>query len=154
MITAAKLRTVDAIRDVKNGASLRGPCRTHDVNRAYVRRRLQGVMTRNEYNSTLQRVPKQQEASLSHWIIVQGNLGYAPPHSRFRAFAQRLLINSGSTERLGAKWVSRFLERHPEIRTIKGVAIDYKGLGPDFETGINFIASLLWDGPRFRNMLH
>ena len=86
------------------------------------------MRTREDYNETLQKLSKHQEDGLSKWIVIQGKLGYAPPHARLRAYAQRLLINSGSTERLGKKWVARFLDRHPEIRTLKGRAIDYRRL--------------------------
>ncbi|RYP75175.1 hypothetical protein DL769_003867 [Monosporascus sp. CRB-8-3] len=58
----------------------------------------------------------------------QGQLRYAPPHARFRTYAQRLLIKSNSPERLGKKWVTRFLQRHRKVRTLKGRAIDYRRL--------------------------
>ena len=111
-----------------NGRSLRAASKIHQVERTYLRRRIEGVRTREDYNETLQKLSKHQEDGLSKWIVIQGKLGYAPPHARFRAYAQRLLINSGSTERLGKKWVTRFLDRHPEIRTLKGRAIDYRRL--------------------------
>lgn len=128
MLYPAKVRAARAVREVKNGGTIAGSSKAHDVERTYVRRRIKGIMTREEYNESLQKLSKQQEKLLSQWIVIQDQLGYAPPHARFRCFAQRLLINSGSTERLGTKWVSRFLERYPEIRTIKGVAMDYKRL--------------------------
>lgn len=128
MTLAVQLRARRAIDDVTNGRSLRAASKIHQVERTYLRRRIEGVRTREDYNETLQKLSKHQEDGLSKWIVIQGKLGYAPPHARFRAYAQRLLINSGSTERLGKKWVTRFLDRHPEIRTLKGQAIDYRRL--------------------------
>ena len=128
MTRAAKLRAIDAIKDHSNGRSLRSAARDHQVERTYCRRRIEGIPTREEYNEGLQKLSKQQEAGLAHWIAIQGRLGYAPPHARFRKYAQRMVINSGSTERLGAKWVTRFLKRNPAIRTIKTRAMDYRRL--------------------------
>ena len=110
-----QFRAPAAINDVTNGRSLRAASKIHQVERTYLRRRILGVRTREEYNETHQKLSKHQEGGLVRWIFVQGKLGYAPPHARFRAYAQRLLVNSGSTERLGKKWVTRFLKRYPEI---------------------------------------
>ncbi|RYP19598.1 hypothetical protein DL766_008401 [Monosporascus sp. MC13-8B] len=70
---------------------------------------------------------QRQEATVIR-DVPHGKLGYVPPYARFRQYAQRVLTNSGSNERLGAKWVTRFLERNPEIRTLKGRAMDYRRL--------------------------
>ena len=47
-----------------------------------------------------------------------------------------MLLNTGKTERLGKRWVTRFLKRHPEVRTLKGRTIDYRRLnGATVATG-------------------
>ncbi|RYO82061.1 hypothetical protein DL762_006793 [Monosporascus cannonballus] len=117
-----------AIDEVIRGRSLRLASKGYQVDRRYISRRIQGIRTKEEFDESRQKLSRVQEEVLAHWVIVQGQLGYAPPHSRFRLYAQRLLINNGSPERLGKGWVARFLRRHPEIRTLKGKTIDYKRL--------------------------
>lgn len=128
MTLAQQHRAVKAIDEVANGRSILAASKAHQVERTYVRRRIEGIRTKQEESQRRQKVSDQMETSLAKWIVIQGNLGYAPPHARFRNFAQRLLINTGSSQVLGKKGVKRFLKRHPEVRTIKGVAIDYKRL--------------------------
>ena len=143
MSLATKSRARRALRDVERGKSIRQSSRDHDVERTYIRRRIDGVPTRKEADEAKQKLSKTQEDSLARWVVVQGKLGYAPPHARFRAFAQQLLTNSGSTERLGNKWVTRFLGRHPEIRTLKGIAMDYKRLNGATPTSARALHSRL-----------
>ncbi|RYO92532.1 hypothetical protein DL764_008115 [Monosporascus ibericus] len=125
---AAQLRAAKAIDEVTNGRSIRAASKLHQVERTYLRRRIEGIQTREEYNKSRQKVTDVLEDRLAKWIVTQGQLGYAPPHARFRAYAQRLLVKSGSRERLGKRWVTRFLQRHHEVRTFKGWAIDYRRL--------------------------
>ncbi|RYP03077.1 hypothetical protein DL765_010610 [Monosporascus sp. GIB2] len=125
---AAQLRASKAIDEVANGRSIRAASKLHQVERTYLRRRIEGIQTREEYNKSRQKVTDVLEDRLAKWIVTQGQLGYAPPHARFRLYAQRLLINSGCPERLGKRWVLRFLRRHQEIRTLRARAIDYRRL--------------------------
>ena len=143
MTLAAKHRTLKALREVKRGKSVASAAKNNDVERTYLRRRIEGIPTRQLSDEARQKLSKTQEARLSKWIILQGKLGYAPPHHRFRGFAQRVLANSGSTEQLGAKWVQRFLARHPEIRTIKGIAMDYQRLNGATPTSARALHSRL-----------
>ncbi|RYP34503.1 hypothetical protein DL766_002945 [Monosporascus sp. MC13-8B] len=128
MQLSAQFRAAQAIDEVTRGRSLRSASKGYQVDRRYISRRIQGIRTKEEFDESRQKLLRVQEEALAHWVIVQGQLGYAPPHSRFRLYAQRLLINNGSPERLGKGWVARFLRRHPEIRTLKGKTIDYKRL--------------------------
>ncbi|RYP57149.1 hypothetical protein DL771_011509 [Monosporascus sp. 5C6A] len=128
MQLAAQFRAAQAIEEVKRGRSLRSASKGYQVDRLYITRRINGVRTKQEVDKARQKLSRVQEEALANWVIVQGHLGYAPPHSRFRLYAQRLLINNGSPERLGKGWVARFLRRYPEIRTLKGTTIDYRRL--------------------------
>ena len=152
MSLAAKYRTVQALRDQKRGKSVRSSAGDNGVERTYLRRRIKGIPTRAEVNESRQKLSKRQESLLAKWIIVQGKLGYAPPHTRFRTFAQRMLANSGSDEVLGKKWVTRFLERHPDIRTIKGIAMDYQRLNGATPTSARALHDRL-DLPEVRKIL-
>ncbi|RYO96180.1 hypothetical protein DL765_011661 [Monosporascus sp. GIB2] len=128
MQLSAQFRAAQAIDEVTRGRSLRSASKGYQVDKRYISRRIQGVRTKEKFDESRQKLSRVQEENLAHWVIVQGQLGYAPPHSRFRLYAQRLLINNGSPKRLGKGWVARFLRRHPEIRTLKGRIIDYKRL--------------------------
>ncbi|RYO96801.1 hypothetical protein DL765_011374 [Monosporascus sp. GIB2] len=139
MPLAAQLRASKALDEVANGRSIRAASKLHQVERTYLSRRIRGVQTREEYNESLLKVSKALEDKLAKWIVIQGQLGYAPPHARFRAYAQRLLLKSGSHERLGRKWVTRFLQRHHEVRTLKGRAIDYRRLNGATEATCNVL---------------
>ncbi|RYP74072.1 hypothetical protein DL771_003261 [Monosporascus sp. 5C6A] len=136
---AAQLRAAKAIDEVADGRSIRAASKRYQVERTYLRRRIEGIQTREEYNKDRQKVSEVLEDRLAKWIVTQGQLGYAPPHARFRAYAQRLLVNSNSRERLGKKWVTRFLQRHHEIRTLKGRAIDYRRLNGATEATCNVL---------------
>ena len=66
------------------------------------------------------RLSKDQEAYLVIWILRQESLGYAPSHQQIRACVMALLNQQNNTEKLGLNWVSRFIQRHPEIKTKPG----------------------------------
>ena len=63
------------------------------------------------------RLSKDQEAYLVLQILRQESLGYAPSHQQIRACVMALLNQQNNTEKLGLNWVSRFIQRHPEIKT-------------------------------------
>lgn len=63
---------------------------------------------------------KNQEDKLVIWIRRQESLGYAPSHSQIRACVLRLLQQQGDNPELGRHWVSKFIQRHPELRTKMG----------------------------------
>ncbi|RYP61877.1 hypothetical protein DL771_009966 [Monosporascus sp. 5C6A] len=128
MQLSAQFRAAQAIEEVSRGRSLRSASKGYDVDRRYITRRIEGVPTREEVNEAQQKLSRVQEEGLAYWVIVQGQLGYAPPHSRFRLYAQRLLIHNGNPQRLGKGWVTRFLRRNPDIKTLKGTTINYKRL--------------------------
>ncbi|RYP37684.1 hypothetical protein DL766_001425 [Monosporascus sp. MC13-8B] len=107
---AAQLGAAKAIDEVANGRSIRAASKLHQVERTYFRRRIEGIRTREERDEDRQKVPKVLEDHLAKWVVIQGQLG------------------SGSRERLGKKWVTRFLQRHHEIKIFKGRAIDYRRL--------------------------
>ncbi|RYP65642.1 hypothetical protein DL771_008194 [Monosporascus sp. 5C6A] len=128
MQLAAQFRAAQAIEEVKRGRSLRSASKGYQVDRLYITCRINGIRTKQEVDEARQKLSRVQEEALANWVIVQSYLGYAPPHSRFRLYVQRLLINNGSPERLGKGWVARFLRRYFEIRTLKGTTIDYRRL--------------------------
>ena len=69
MTLASQLRAQRAIEDVTNGRSIRAASKIHQVERTYLRRRIQGVRTREEYNEGRQKLSKHQEYGLARWIF-------------------------------------------------------------------------------------
>ena len=114
-----------ALQDIAAGQSIRETARQYHISKDYLRRRLNGVDTRKEVNETRQSLSKSQEQQLVDWVLLQARLGWAPPHSRFRLFAQRIYIQSGGQNRLGKHWHVAFFRRHPEVKSIRSTGIDF-----------------------------
>lgn len=57
-------------------------------------------------------------------MLLQARLGWAPPHSRFHFFALTVHRQSGG-EHLGKHWYEAFFSRHPEIKLIRSMGIDF-----------------------------
>jgi hypothetical protein len=71
-----------------------------------------------------QRLSSAQEKHLAAWILVQDALGVAPTHQQVKEFARRILEASGDTRPVGKHWISAFLARNPEIKSMRGKAFD------------------------------
>jgi hypothetical protein len=63
---------------------------------------------------------RNQEDKLVTWILRQESLGYAPSHSQIRACVLGLLQQQGGKAKLGQHWVSKFIQRQPELRNKMG----------------------------------
>lgn len=108
----------DAILDfTDNGFSLRKAAEKRGVPRATLSSRLYGQTALADQTQPHQHLSKNQEARLSTWILRQESLGYAPSHSQIRACVLALLQQQGSKVIVGRHWVSKFIKRHPEIKT-------------------------------------
>ena len=90
-----------AIKQVLEGQSLRSVAGQYHVSRHTLNRRINGVAPKELAHSHRQSLSPTLEKGLADWILTQGRLGWAPPFSRFRWFAQRLLINSGHSGVIG-----------------------------------------------------
>lgn len=76
-------------------------------------------------------------------MLLQARLGWAPPHGRFRFFAESILRESGSAEPLGRRWHHRFFKRWPQVKTVMSTGIDYQRLNGASRTNIEeFFARL------------
>src|SRR5436190_4245106 len=112
---------VNAIFDITdNGLSHPQASQKHGVPRQTIQNRLRGIGPQGEQEQSGQRVSKAQEARLAQWILRQEALGYAPSNAQIRACVTTLLQKQGDTEPLGKNWVSRFIERTPEVKNKMG----------------------------------
>ncbi|KAF4415066.1 hypothetical protein FACUT_13714 [Fusarium acutatum] len=109
---------IDAIQDVTdNGLSQYRAAQKHGVPPATLSHRLRGLPSKSEVTQPAQLLSKSQETRLVIWILRQESLGYAPSHSQVRATVAALLRQQGQEVTIGVHWISRFMKRHPAIKT-------------------------------------
>ena len=108
----------EALLDVTdNGLSQRKADEKWGVPQQTLSARLRGQGALADQEQPKQRLSKSQEDRLVTWILRQESLRYAPSHSQIRACVLGLLKQQGSDPKLGRHWVSRFIQRHAELRT-------------------------------------
>ena len=106
--------------------SVRAAAAAYNVNEATLRRRLKGQSTsRQVARQKQQLLSPTQEALISTWVLDCEQGGYSISHAQLREFALLLLSSTGGPSTLGHNWSSRFLYRHPELRTKIGKKIDH-----------------------------
>ncbi|XP_044718790.1 helix-turn-helix, psq domain-containing protein [Hirsutella rhossiliensis] len=94
----------NAIIDVtKNGLSQYRAAQKYDIPQQSISDRLKGQVALADQIQPRQLLSKSQEARLVSWILRQESLGYAPP-----------------TRTVGRNWVSKFINRHPDIKNKRG----------------------------------
>jgi hypothetical protein len=109
---------VDAMLDVSdNGLSQYQAAQKHGIPPTTLSDRLRGLSSKSEITQPAQLLSKSQEARLVTWILRQESLGYAPSHSQVRATVAALLRQQGQEVTIGVHWISRFMKRHPAIKT-------------------------------------
>jgi hypothetical protein len=118
----------NAILDITdNKLSLTQAAGKHGVPKQTLSDRFNGQGAMADQIQPGERLSKDQEARLATWILRQESVGYAPSHSQIRACVVALLnqqstkaIGENDKDKLGRNWVSRFIQRHPEIKTKVG----------------------------------
>lgn len=113
-----------ALSEVAGGSSIRAVAKQYHVSKDNLRRRIKGTITRKEFNAERQSLSPAQEQQLVDWVLLQARLGWAPPYSRFRLFAQRIYHQSGGQKRLGKHQHLRFFARRPEVEAARATSID------------------------------
>ena len=110
-----------AITDIlENGISQRLASQKWGIPQTTLSSRLHGQTPIGDQEQPHQLLSKTQEARLVTWILRQESMGYAPSHSQLRECVVALLKQQGSNLKPGRHWITRFLERHPEIKTKRG----------------------------------
>jgi hypothetical protein len=67
-----------------------------------------------------QRLSHNYEVRIKAWVLRQEFLGYGLSYSQIRAAVEALLKQRGDTTPLGVNWVSRFVNKHPDLKTKLG----------------------------------
>ena len=104
--------------------SIRSVARAYDVPHNTLLRRLNGGKDRSHGHDAQMILTPNQEGLLVNWILEQERLGHVPTGLLVRELAAEIGRNSGTKPTISEKWITRFKERHPEIRTKIGRAIN------------------------------
>ncbi|KAF6517521.1 hypothetical protein HZS61_003082 [Fusarium oxysporum f. sp. conglutinans] len=117
----------NAIADVKNGVSLKTAAKKKNgLPPSTLRGRLTGAQSRQVARQEQLRLTTDQEDDLERWILRQEKLGHAPTHAQVRTMVRSVLARHGDHAPLGRKWTTRFVERHPALKTKLGRRTDWE----------------------------
>lgn len=108
---------VNAIFDItENGMSQYRAAQKYGIPQQTISSRFKGQTALADQIQPGKHLSRNQEDKLVTWILRQESLGYAPSHSQIRACVLALQKQQGNTQKLGRNWVSKFINRHSELR--------------------------------------
>lgn len=110
------------------GISVRKAAERWAVPRSTIQARTNGTAPRKEAFEPLKRLSAAQESHLVSWILIQDAIGNPPTHEQVRKIASRLCHLNGDNYDLGKSWLHGFLNRNPEIKTLRGKRLDFERL--------------------------
>ena len=115
-----------AIEDLENGVfdTIAAAARVYNLDRTTLSRRVKGTTNRSAAHTEQQILSPEQESLLAQWILQLEDTGHAVGHAQVKDMAVQILRFSGKSHTVGKNWVTRFLQRHPEIHTKTGKKID------------------------------
>ena len=99
-----------------NGISISQAAQRWGIPHNTLSTRMDGIPAVSEQIQPNQKLSNYQEDQLALWILRQEALGYAPSHSQIRACVLTLLSRQGLEASLGRNWVSRFIQKRPELK--------------------------------------
>ena len=106
--------------------SLRGVERAYDVSRKTVKRRASGIQPRRGTPALNRRLTLIQEESLKQWILSMDQRGMPPRIATVRQMASILAAqHARPATPVGACWVSRFINRHEDLKSKYNRKYDY-----------------------------
>jgi len=144
----------NAEQDILAGISQRQASDKHGVPRSTLRHRILGTQVCKQAHENQQRLTQGQEDLIVQWILRQESLGYAPTHANVRALAASILAEQADIYSIGKHWVTRFIGRHPSIKTKVGKKIDYARVNEATPENINKFFNLYstvdWIKPKNR----
>ena len=127
MTTATEQSIQDALLAYSSGEypSIRAAATAYGVDRMTLARRLKGGNTRREARVSQQTLSPIQEDLLIKWITDLDIAGAPPSFAQVREFAGMVSNASGGPPTIGKNWITRFLQRHPTIKSKVGRKIEY-----------------------------
>jgi hypothetical protein len=103
--------------------SIRSVAAAHNIPHVTLSRRAKGYLSRPLAHEHQQLLSNEQERLLKRWIIDLEAQGHAPAFNNIRELAAIVSGSSGGPRKVGKNWISRFLQRHPEIHSKVGKKI-------------------------------
>lgn len=104
--------------------SVRALAKVYNVAEATLRRYSKGQLPRGEIIANCRKLDNLEESVLVREILNLDLRGFAPRISDVEDMANRLLKTRDAT-RVGTRWVQRFIQRHPELKTRLSRPYDY-----------------------------
>ena len=119
-----------AIQAVNSGQSIRKASQMWGVPFSTLRDRVVGhAQPKGQFEAqSMQKLSPYHEKHLADWVLAQEALGLPVKHQQIEVFANRILLASGSTEKVGKHWLQKFLKRYPALKTKKDRRMDIKRL--------------------------
>jgi hypothetical protein len=117
MATVREQLIQSAIEKVQQGATQAKAAALYGIPPSTLSVRLRGATTIKHSKIHKQRLSPSQEIFLTDWCLNEESAGRAPSRRQVTAFAQEILAEGGDLERLGARWIDRYLRRHPRVKT-------------------------------------
>ena len=100
-----------AIKAMKEGR-LRRAVEAYGVHYSTLRRRLEGSTSRGKAHIQQQLLSPADEKAIVRWMIRMEEFGFPPRISHVKKATSLL---KGGIDKIGRKYVTRFLDRHPEL---------------------------------------
>ena len=127
-------KALDALRSNRK-LSIKRAAKTFDVSRTSLGKRAKGQRSRCESREAICALSSVEEEELVRWIYKLSCTGFAPKHELIREMAEKVRqrrligVNDESIELvtykpLGNEWVANFIERHSDLKTVTGHAIE------------------------------
>ena len=106
----------NAVEDVREGAAIAVASRDHHLPRTTLRDRIHGAQDIHAAKENTQRLSPRQEEQLVKWILNEEAAGRPPTRRELMAFAGVIAALGSDDRPIGHNWVTRFLQRHPDIK--------------------------------------
>lgn len=114
-----------ALKDLETGrfSSVRAAAKAYNLDNTNLGQRRRGQRNRVESHEEQQPLSSLQEDMLVRWILEAEQAGHAFNHAQLRDMASIISSASGGDGKIGQNWIPRFLRRHPDIQTKRGISI-------------------------------
>jgi hypothetical protein len=123
-MTSSKYNEDDIADDIlaitEEGVSLVRAAQQYGVPKSTLSDRMKDQGAQAQQLQPNQRVSIKDEDRIKQWVLCQKSLGSGLSHNQVRKGVESLLQQRGDNEPLGANWVKKFIDRHPELKTKKG----------------------------------
>ena len=106
-----------AWKDPTNTLSIRKIALQYGVAKTTLDNRIRGRISKLEEAERRQRLTPQEEEAIVAWMLRLQAWGWPPRAEQIRSMVVDLLTKKGDTKALGINWLSKFLSRHPEVKT-------------------------------------